>query len=130
MLEHHGVKGMRWGVRRAQSSSGIKSRIANLQKSREVTKASRNRERSWKTQYKKRGSMSDAELSKVLNRLRMENEFSRLATEATASQRKKAKAYMNAVMNAPVGKNGQALKTAITKQVMKKATTVAAAAAM
>lgn len=128
ILEHHGVKGMKWGVRRDRKGGGIKKAASSFKKSRALTKESRKRERSWSKAYKKRGRMSDDELRNALNRLRMENEFARLATEATASQRKKTKAYISAVSNLPVDKSGTTLKSALAKQVVKKATVAAASA--
>ena len=52
-LKHHGVKGMKWGVRRA-------------------------RKQYYQEQKHKMRSMSDAELRREINRIRMEEEYTKL----------------------------------------------------
>ena len=67
-LQHAGVKGMKWGVRKDRSGGGrIKNRVK-----REV--GSFKRERS-QLKVKDPGQMSDRELKKTLNRNRLENQF-------------------------------------------------------
>lgn len=83
-LEHHGVKGQKWGVRRT---------VAQLKRS----SASRAREKSWQDEYNKRGSMSNADLKRKLERLKLENEFKRNMVEARSNPRvKEAKEWLNA----------------------------------
>lgn len=77
-LQHYGVKGMKWGVRKA-----VKTRSDSAK-----------RERSWKKQYRDRGKMSDDELRNVVNRLRLENEFAKLSGQASKGQRKMAKSFI------------------------------------
>lgn len=65
-LEHHGVKGMKWGRRKGKvKKAGRLSRSVGSAK----------RALSWKETYQNRGSMSDSELITNLNRLRNENQF-------------------------------------------------------
>ena len=64
-LQHYGVKGMKWGVRK--SASRVKNRVK-----REV--GSFKRERS-QLKVKDPGKMTDRELKKTLNRNRLENQF-------------------------------------------------------
>ena len=78
VLEHYGVKGMKWGVRKAVSSRAKSAK----------------REHSWKKQYRERESMSDDELRNVVNRLRLENDFARLSEQASKGQRKMAKSFI------------------------------------
>lgn len=67
-LQHFGVKGMKWGVRKNRSGGGrIKNRIK-----REV--GSFQRERS-QLKVKDPSKMTDSELKKTLNRNRLENQF-------------------------------------------------------
>lgn len=67
-LQHYGVKGMKWGVRKNRSGGGrIKKRIK-----REV--GSFKRERS-QLKVKDPSKMTDRELKKTLNRNRLENQF-------------------------------------------------------
>lgn len=107
-LQHHGVKGMRWGQRKQRVPAKALSKAINERR------ASSKREKSWTSSYRKRGSMSDAQLKKKVERLRLENEFNRLATEATAPQRKKVKMYLNTAGNMPVSSDkGKILKKAL-----------------
>lgn len=64
-LQHYGVKGMKWGVRK--SASRVKNRVK-----REV--GSFKRERS-QLKIKDPSKMTDSELKKTLNRNRLENQF-------------------------------------------------------
>ena len=116
IIEHAGVKGMKWGVRKGVTKA--KQKIA-------TNKASTKREKSWQGQYKKRGSMSNAQLKTKIERLRLENEFNRLATEANAPRRKKAKMYMDSVSKLAVSSTGKTLAKKIAKNVAKGAATAA-----
>lgn len=78
IIQHYGVKGMKWGVRKS-----VSSRVKSAK-----------RERSWKKQYRERDSMSDDDLRKVVNRLRLENEFAKLSGQASKGQRKMAKSFI------------------------------------
>lgn len=61
-LTHHGVKGMKWGVRRTDSQI----RRARAQ------------------QYKSRRALSDEDLKKSISRLQMEKQYKNLAREDLA----------------------------------------------
>ena len=120
IIEHAGVKGMKWGVKKSVSTSvgKAKQKIA-------TNKASSKREKSWQGQYKKRGSMSNAQLKTKIERLRLENEFNRLATEANPPRIKKAKMYMDIVSKLAVSSTGKTLAKKIAKNVAKGAATAA-----
>lgn len=64
-LQHYGVKGMKWGVRK--KVSGAKNRIK-----REVSSYKRERNQ---LKIKDPGEMTDRELKKTLNRNRLENQL-------------------------------------------------------
>lgn len=120
-IEHHGVKGQKWGVRKA-----VKNGVASAKKSHELNTQSRQREKSWTTTYKKRGSMSTTDLKRAVERLRLENELNRLATEATASQRAKSKAIMKNFEGLDLNPNGGAeLRKKLAKAAGKAAITAA-----
>ena len=64
-LEHFGVKGMKWGRRKAVAKSAKKA----------AKKASKTTYTKWKKQYDYRSSMSDDNLKRATQRLRLENDF-------------------------------------------------------
>lgn len=68
ILEHFGIKGMKWGFRRGPSKS-LRS------KRREARKASKAARRAWNDKYHNRHSMTEKDLQAATRRLRMENDF-------------------------------------------------------
>lgn len=68
VLEHFGIKGMKWGFRRGPSKSPrFKARMA-----RKESKAAR---KAWNMKYHKRHSMTEHDLQAATRRLRLENDF-------------------------------------------------------
>lgn len=125
IIEHAGVKGMKWGKRKASGSKSSGKQRQTLKDRAKKNVNSIKRERQWTDQYKRRGSMSDSELRAKIDRLRLENDFGKLAGEAKLSQRKKAKAVMDGYSKVKNSSSGKALKSAIAKSVAKKAATAA-----
>lgn len=92
-LYHHGIKGMRWGVRRYQNKDGSltpagQKRRAKLEAEIEKLggsskKSSGDSDAAATTPAKKKtaSEMDDNELAKAINRARMEDEYSRLRPE-------------------------------------------------
>lgn len=73
-LQHYGVLGMKWGVRRARKNSGstgIRKRNRRIEDVNDDYKRAHNR-RSVK-------DMSDKELREMINRLQMEQNYERLS---------------------------------------------------
>ena len=73
-LTHYGIKGMRWGVRRSKSELG---RVPRKQR-----KWSEDARSTASIKKKKVSQMSNAELKKVNERIRLEQEYSRLNPNA------------------------------------------------
>ena len=64
-LEHFGVKGMKWGRRKNVAKSARKA----------AKKASITTSAKWKKKYNYRSSMSDDDLKRATQRIRLENDF-------------------------------------------------------
>ena len=74
-LMHYGVLGMKWGVRRKRSSSGVSRSSGKKVKGASVVRENQN------GQTKRR--MSNNELQARVKRLRLEAEYARLVRETT-----------------------------------------------
>ena len=74
-LEHAGVKGMKWGVRKSDNSS----RVKKPKKPRVVVDSVKSikRESDWAKKSKNARSLSDAELKRSVERLKNENSIKR-----------------------------------------------------
>ena len=66
IIEHFGVKGMRWGFRKNRSERS---------KLRQLKKASRKAGAAWNKKYHSRHMMTSHDLREATNRLRLENDF-------------------------------------------------------
>ena len=81
-LQHYGIPGMKWGVRRSQKQLARINKKAKRQNwSEEATDAARVRTKSVK-------QMSNAELRKLNERTRLENEYSNLKKGKPSAGRK------------------------------------------
>lgn len=90
-LYHHGVRGMKWGIRRYQNKDGS---LTNAGKKRR--KQSPELHDDYKKVHDRKSvkSMSDAELRNRLNRLQMERNYQQLSS----SQVSKGKAVAGKIM--------------------------------
>ena len=87
ILKHHGVKGMKWGVIRSKASKAggsVKKAAASATKAAKTRVKeeykSASREIGWKKELKNIHELSNAQLQKKVDRVRMENEFKNLAS--------------------------------------------------
>ena len=65
-IEHFGIKGMKWGFRKSRIS---KTRAKGRAKNSAKTSAK------WKKKYQNRASMTDKDIRRATERLRLENDF-------------------------------------------------------
>lgn len=84
IIEHHGIKGMRWGIRSRRPVGELSPRKqrrlekkADKKRMRMIRKQSRDSFKNYEKQYATRSSMSTQEMQKAVERLRLENEFKR-----------------------------------------------------
>ena len=110
-LYHHGIKGMKWGVRRTPAQLGHDTGGVDLQKAKKkvdaantIVNETRNinnnvsKKQTKKVQKQKMSevkSMSDQELRERVNRLNMEQQYIRMSSE----QMNAGRANINSVLN-------------------------------
>lgn len=96
-LQHHGVKGMKWGVRRTKAQLGYavaKYKKKRLQKKDEKTKVEES-----KPKRKSISEMSDDELNYAIDRARREDTYRALRPEPVS----KGKRFVDTMVNKVVG---------------------------
>lgn len=129
-LYHHGIKGMKWGVRRTDAQLGHEP--VNLQKTKKRVEAAgtivnetRNinntaskkvQKKAQKQKLSEAKTMSDQELRERVNRLNMEQQYVRMSTEQINAGRSNVSSVLNNVGTAiNVASSALAIAVAIQK---------------
>ncbi len=124
-LRHHGVKGQKWGVRRYQNKDGSLTAAGKRRRDEADDKERIIR----KTDMKKRRTMSDADLKKRIERLKLEREFKSLTEDDIAPGRKYATDILKSIGTKTLSAAGAGLIAYGVKAVMTKNFDVKEAAA-
>lgn len=117
LLEHHGIKGQKWGVRRFQNKDGSRTAAGKKRESSPDAKEKEAR----KVDVKNRRTMSDTDLKKRVERMKLEKEYKTLVAEDTAPGRKYVSEILSAAGKktltiAAAGALAYGVKAAMTKQ--------------
>lgn len=91
IIEHYGVKGMKWGTRR------IRQRLALRKQRKNDKRASKERTRQWSHKYANRASMSNHDLQRAVNRLRLENDLAEQVKRTTKIHEKPKNSFIKEV---------------------------------
>lgn len=122
-LYHHGIKGMKWGVRRTRaqlgyttgSSTSLKSAISKQNKSKK-SKSSSKKSKSTQTKTKTISEMTDAELQARISRLQMEKQYKDLL-KYNQPQTSKGRKFVTGVLET----SGRNIATQATTYMMGRA---------
>jgi len=98
-LAHYGVKGMRWGFRKSEHEGGTTAKRAKVPDSISPDKQAANAAAARITQKGDTSALSNKELQQVVQRMNLEQQYSRLADSPgkLKSGSKKAKEIVDAV---------------------------------
>lgn len=122
-LYHHGIKGMKWGVRRTRAQLGhttgsftsSKNAINKLSKSKK-SKSSLKKGKSTQTKKKSVSEMTDAELQAQISRLQMEKQYKDLL-KYNQPQTSKGRKFVTGVLET----SGRNIATQATTYIMGRA---------
>lgn len=117
MLKHHGIKGQKWGIRRYQNPDGS---LTALGKKRESSRNDKEK-KARKAEAKNRRTMSDVDLKKRIERMKLEKEYKTLVDEDTAPGKKYVFEILSAIGKKTIpivaaGALAYGVKVAMTKQ--------------
>lgn len=134
-LYHHGIKGMKWGVRRTDAQLGHPTGKIDLKKTKNKVDAAgtivnetknindiaskKAQKKAQKQKLSETKTMSDQELRERVNRLNMEQQYVRMSTEQINAGRSNVNSILNNVGTA-ISLTSSALSIALAIQKLKR----------
>lgn len=83
LLEHSGVKGMKWGVRKDKHKGKLRTHVDSIK-----------REHSWGKKLRESDNMSTKDIQKLASRAQLESDFKRLSKKTNVGSAKSKKDYL------------------------------------
>lgn len=108
VLAHHGVRGMRWGVRRGRGSGGSAPRKTSTPKPPKSEDASKAHKSASSAKSHGTDHLSNHELQHLVNRMNLEQQYSRLSSTSKASRVSAGKKFTKEIL-------GNVAKQQVTK---------------
>ncbi len=112
-LQHHGILGMKWGVRRFQNRDGSLTSAGKRRRAGEDSDTDENKSKQ-QAQKKTAKTMTDEELREKINRLQLEKQYASLMKEVNPPKSTRGKDFVTRVLE----KSGENITTQLTTYAM------------